>query len=122
MERELVYDKDIGRYFLKTYDKENDLKTEKGYKKEELKEIHESLNSQLAQLNSAITQGQKQADMNKVDLSDEEKKIADMMEKATKYIQYKKQTEQLEKQKEDRELFKKQKAEIEARIPELKRK
>ena len=119
-DRELVYDKTIGKYFLKTFDKENDLKTEKGYKKEELKEIHDGLKSQLAQLNMAISQGQKA--LVKVELSKEEEKIANMIEKATAFVNYKKQAEQLMKQKADRDLFKGQLSEIEKSVPELLRK
>lgn len=122
MERELIYDENVKKYFLKTYDKENDLKTVKGYKKDELKEIHESLQGQLSQINANISQTQKAADVNKVDLTEEETKIADMMEKATKYMQYKKQAKQLQQMKKDRDTFKNQVKEIEQRIPELKRK
>lgn len=119
--RELIWDDNVKKFYLKTYDKENDLRTEKGYTKEQLKEIHQSLKNQLEQVKQGIASTKKTMKANEVKMTKEEEKIADIMEKASKLVNYRKQEEQLKNMKNDFELFTKQKAEIEQRIPELKR-
>lgn len=108
-------------FVLKTEDEKARLRTEKEYSKQELKDIHRSLEMQK---NQASMQRQKvEKDIEKLgDLDDPEiEALADKLEKAQKFLQKKKLLAQLEIVNKDIEDTDKQLAEIKGAIPEIDR-
>lgn len=109
------------KYVLATYDENADLKTEKGYKKQELKDIYRSLGMQK---NQALMQRQKvEKDIERLgNLDDPEiEALAEKLEQAQKFLQRKKLQSQLETVNKDLEDTDKQLAEIRKAVPEVER-
>jgi len=109
-------------FLLVVNDKENRHLSEKGYNRDELREIYDSLKLQYEQMRMALRENNKKLAGLKVDISDKEKELLELMEKATKHNQYLELQKQVDKQAEDRDTFKKQMKEIEQAVPEVLRK
>ena len=109
------------KFVLETYDKENDLRTEKGYKREELRQIYDSLKMQFQQ----VKQRRTQIEMEKTKLDVEEtpqlREFASKLDAAQKLLQFDKLTFEDDKLKEDVALFNKQMKEISGKVPEVLR-
>ena len=109
------------QYMLYMDDEENRLHQEKGYSKHELKEAYESLKLNLMQTKQALDAAKKNAKSMKVELTEEEERILELMEKASKQSKYKELAQQIEGQEKDYEMYKSQMKEIETAIPEVLR-
>lgn len=113
---------DDNNFLLVVNDHDNRHRSEKGYKREELREIYDSLKLQLDQIVIALRENNKKLAELKVDITPEEEKLLALMEKAAKKGEYDKIKQQVDEQVKDREMFKKQIEEIKLSIPEVTRK
>jgi len=121
MDRKLVkVSKD--KFALETYDKDNDLKTVKGYKRKELRTIYEQLQVQYEQLKRTYSADKKKLEAIDVEDNDELRALLTKMEMATKLEEKAKLEESTKKQNADLLMFLGQMKEIASAIPEVKRK
>ena len=120
MKRELKTVK--GGYLLITDDETQGLRTEKKYKKTELKEIHCLLTTQIQQARMQKADLVKNISKLQIDDSPQLREFATKVKAAITIEEYDKLNEQLKMVREDLDTFAKQKLEIEAKIPEFKRK
>ena len=109
------------KFELRTVDKENDIVTIKGYKKEELRTIYKELKLRADQ--SGLQKHKLENDIKKLDV-DESKVLREFMEKmidASKLQQKDKLEEQIRMVKTDLNLLRTQLKEISSSVPEVLR-
>lgn len=109
-------------FLLVVNDLDNRHKSEKGYNRQELRDIYDGLKVQYDQMKLALRDNNRLLAQNKVEITPEEKKLLDLMEKAAKHNEYLKIEKQVAEQKKDVETFERQMKEILTKIPEVSRK